>query len=71
MIAYARGGALESVNDGVTGLFFPEQTVESLVAAVEAFEKLQFDPAAARRNSLRFSAANFEAGIRANTLVTA
>ena len=71
VIAYARGGALESVNDGVTGLFFPEQTVESLVDAVEAFEKLQFDPAAARRNSLRFSATNFEAGIRANTLVTA
>ena len=71
VIAYGRGGALESVRDGVTGLFFRQQTVESLLEAVEAFENLPFDPAAARRNSLRFSLANFEAGIRANVMVTA
>jgi glycosyltransferase involved in cell wall biosynthesis len=67
VIAYGRGGALESVNSRVTGLFFSEQTVDSIVNAVEAFEMLDFDPAAARRNSLRFSPPNFEAGIRACT----
>jgi glycosyltransferase involved in cell wall biosynthesis len=71
VIAYGRGGALESIQDRATGLFFPEQTVESLIEAVDAFEGLPFDPAAARRNSLRFSPANFEAGIRANVMVTA
>jgi hypothetical protein len=71
VIAYGRGGALESVADGITGMFFPEQTVESLVDAVEAFEGMQLDPAAARRNSLRFSTANFEAGIREYAMVTA
>jgi glycosyltransferase involved in cell wall biosynthesis len=71
VIAYGRGGALESVANGVTGIFFPEQTVESLVNAVQRFEGVQFDPAAARRNSLRFSTANFEAGIREYLMVTA
>jgi glycosyltransferase involved in cell wall biosynthesis len=71
VIAYGRGGALESIHDRVTGLFFAEQTVESLVEAMETFEILPFDPTAARRNSLRFSQANFEMGIRASVVVTA
>jgi glycosyltransferase involved in cell wall biosynthesis len=38
VIAYGQGGALETVIDGKTGLFFTEQTVDSLCAAVEAFQ---------------------------------
>ena len=38
VIAFARGGALESVEDGVSGLFFDEPTVESLVRSMEIFE---------------------------------
>jgi glycosyltransferase involved in cell wall biosynthesis len=38
VIAYGRGGALEIVADGVTGLFFEEQTVESVMEAVRRFE---------------------------------
>jgi glycosyltransferase involved in cell wall biosynthesis len=38
VIAFARGGALETVKDGVTGIFFREQSVVSLIAAVEEFE---------------------------------
>ncbi len=68
VIAYRRGGALESVNEGITGLFFAEQTAQALVDAVAAFEKLPLDPAAARRNSLRFSLSHFQAGIRAAAL---
>jgi glycosyltransferase involved in cell wall biosynthesis len=68
VIAYGRGGALESVHDGVTGLFFAEQTVESLVKAVQRFEETPFDPAMARRNSLRFTPSRFEDGIRACTI---
>jgi len=39
VIAYGCGGALETVVEGVTGHFFHDQTVESLNAAVEVFEK--------------------------------
>ena len=38
VIAYARGGALETVKEGVTGLFFNQQNIDSLCAAVEKFE---------------------------------
>lgn len=39
VIAYARGGALDTVREGETGLFFREQTVDSLVDAVLRFER--------------------------------
>jgi glycosyltransferase involved in cell wall biosynthesis len=41
VIAYGRGGALETVVDGTTGLFFHEQTPEALLAAVDQFEKIE------------------------------
>jgi len=59
VIAFARGGALDTVIEGGTGLFFREQSVEALMAAVEAFEKQSFDPAAARANAELFSTARF------------
>jgi glycosyltransferase involved in cell wall biosynthesis len=40
VIAYGKGGAVESVIDEVTGLFFSEQTVGSLVDAIQKFEGL-------------------------------
>lgn len=40
VIAYGKGGSLETVNEGKTGLFFKEQTIESLKDAVVRFEKL-------------------------------
>ena len=39
VIAFRKGGALDSVKEGVTGMFFNEQTVESLVKAMDEFEK--------------------------------
>jgi glycosyltransferase involved in cell wall biosynthesis len=39
VIAYREGGALDTVKEGITGLFFDEQTPESLVAAMENFER--------------------------------
>jgi glycosyltransferase involved in cell wall biosynthesis len=38
VIAFARGGAMETVIDGKTGILFREQTVESLIKAVEIME---------------------------------
>jgi glycosyltransferase involved in cell wall biosynthesis len=43
VIAYGKGGALETVRHRETGYLFPEQTADSLAAAVESFEELEFD----------------------------
>ena len=40
VIAYGQGGALETVRDGGTGLFFAEQTTESLVEVVQKFDQI-------------------------------
>ena len=39
VIAYREGGALDTVKENVTGLFFNEQTPESLIAAMDTFEQ--------------------------------
>lgn len=39
VLAFGRGGALETVVDGETGLFFSEQTAESLCGCIERFER--------------------------------
>jgi len=38
VIAYRDGGALDTVKDGVTGIFFDEQTPDSLIKAMDHFE---------------------------------
>jgi len=42
VIAYGRGGALETVIDGRTGIFFRDQTSASVIDAVKRFEKFSF-----------------------------
>jgi glycosyltransferase involved in cell wall biosynthesis len=64
VIAFARGGALDTVIEGLTGLFFREQSVEALMAAVAQFEQLSFEPTIARRNAERFSARRFRQELR-------
>ncbi|GAB4502302.1 MAG: hypothetical protein Fur0035_18500 [Anaerolineales bacterium] len=61
VIAYGKGGALETVVDGVTGLFFYEQSVAALCRAVEQFENRAqvFSPHLIRQNSERFSEQRF------------
>ena len=59
VIAYGRGGALETVVDGETGLFFREPTPESLAQTVLEFEDSRFEPAAIRAHALRFDRAVF------------
>lgn len=66
VIAFKRGGALETVVDGVTGVFFPDQTPASVVEAVTDFERLPaFDPAVLRANAERFSQQAFDQRFRA------
>jgi glycosyltransferase involved in cell wall biosynthesis len=60
VIAYAAGGALDTVIEGRTGLFFREPAPEALGAAVEQLEALTFDPARIRRHAERFGRPLFE-----------
>jgi glycosyltransferase involved in cell wall biosynthesis len=61
VIGYGHGGTTETVVDGRTGLLFPEQTSESIVAAVEAFENgsRTFDSGAIRAHAEQFSPERF------------
>ncbi len=61
VIAYGKGGALETVISEKTGMFFHEKSVESLNLAVREFEKNedQFDPNKIMENANRFSKQNF------------
>ena len=60
VIAFGKGGALETVKDGETGLFFHEQTVESLCHAIEEFEGRNWESENCRANATRFSSRQFE-----------
>jgi len=75
VVAYGRGGVLETVQglitgdllnvEGATGIFFGEQTVESLVQAVEFFESVEsrFSPTFIRDSVERFDASRFKSEI--------
>jgi glycosyltransferase involved in cell wall biosynthesis len=55
VIAYGRGGALDTVIPGVTGEFFYEQTADALLAQLK-----QFDPSKYDSRKIRAHAANFD-----------
>lgn len=59
VIAFAGGGALDTVAPGETGEFFTDQSAESLRAVVDRFDAAAYDPAACRRQAERFSTAQF------------
>jgi glycosyltransferase involved in cell wall biosynthesis len=61
VIAFGKGGSLETVLEGVTGLFFQEQTVESLREAITRFESSHFDPVQIRAHAEGFSEVRFRA----------
>ena len=64
VIAYAAGGALESVIKGKTGIFFYEQTPEALIAAIKTFERLEFDPVRIRKHAEKFDVEVFKRKIK-------
>jgi glycosyltransferase involved in cell wall biosynthesis len=55
VVALARGGALETVNDGETGVLFGEATAESLADALRRMNTLSFDSGRIRASAERFS----------------
>ena len=77
VIAYARGGALETVcgfypdesiaPESSTGIFFREQSVDSMVEAIQAFEAVEslFSPRVIRAQAERFDVSCFRSKMRA------
>jgi len=64
VIALNRGGSLDSMKKGVTGIFFNEQTVESLSDAIERFEKHTFDPKQIRKHAEEFDVEKFKVKVK-------
>ncbi len=63
VLAYGKGGALDTIEPGKTGLFFRDQTIESLIDGVERMNAWapHFDPDVALASASRFSPENFDA----------
>ena len=66
VIAFRKGGLLETVVDDETGLFFDEQSVSSLQAALNQFMNRSepWDTSAIRRHAEKFSKTNFQSAIK-------
>lgn len=63
VIAFGRGGALETIVPGETGLFFDRQGPESLLAALEEAAGRTWNPARIRANAERFRPQGFVDGM--------
>ncbi len=59
VIAFGQGGALDSIRDGETGIFFAEQSVESMRDAVHRFEAMTWNRAIIRDHARQFSQGEF------------
>jgi glycosyltransferase involved in cell wall biosynthesis len=64
-LAFARGGARDTVIPGETGLLIPEQTVDAVIDAIESAERMAWDPARIRANAERFRPEAFRTRYRA------
>jgi glycosyltransferase involved in cell wall biosynthesis len=64
VIAYGKGGSLDIVQDGESGVLFYKQDVESVVEAIKKSEKQTFLPGTLRRKSKRFDKSLFITKIR-------
>ena len=64
VIAYQAGGALETIKEGVTGLFFKEQTPEHLIKALKGFKSADFNPQLIREKAMEFDEERFKESIK-------
>ena len=59
VVAYGEGGALETVKENVSGVFFRKPSPEFLMEAVARAEKMPWDAGKIRAQALNFSRENF------------
>ena len=65
VIAYGKGGTLETVVENKTGVFFQEQSSQKIKEAVIRFEKIQFEPKTIHAHAMKFSKQRFENEMKA------
>src|SRR3989338_9225650 len=63
VIAYRAGGAMETIKEGETGLFFDEQTVDSLAYAVKNFDFKKFKPENCKKQAEKFDVSVFKSNM--------
>lgn len=66
VVAYGKGGALETVVEGVTGLFFKEPSAESLARTLQRFQNTSFSAATIQQHAKRFNTDRFKSKIMKN-----
>lgn len=66
VVAYRNGGATETIADGVTGVFFDDQTEESLLGAVETCAARTWNGDAIRAKAEEFSVQRFLDGLESS-----
>ena len=59
VIAFGAGGALDTIVEGQTGIFFREPKVEALIAAIHSLDPDDIDPRACVENAARFDVSIF------------
>jgi glycosyltransferase involved in cell wall biosynthesis len=64
VIAFGKGGVLETVNENRTGVFFHEQNADAIIDAVSRFEELSFDYSEIRKYAEQFSEERFKQKIK-------
>jgi glycosyltransferase involved in cell wall biosynthesis len=64
-IAYRGGGAVETIVEGLTGVFFDRENVEDLAAAILRFERVDWSPVTLRRHAENFGIDVFQFRLRA------
>ena len=65
VVAYRAGGAIETVVEGVTGVFFDEPSVDSVAAAMESVNKMDIDPQRIRAHAETFGYDRFRLEMKA------
>jgi glycosyltransferase involved in cell wall biosynthesis len=66
VVAYGRGGAIETVAKGLSGVFFEKQTVEDISAAVRSLGDIEIDPEKIAAHARRFGRDQFFQKMRAH-----
>jgi glycosyltransferase involved in cell wall biosynthesis len=63
VIAFKGGGALDYVLPGKTGIFFEEQTIDSLAQVLQSFDEHGYNPATLRAHAMRYDSSVFKQAI--------
>lgn len=64
VIAFKGGGAMEIIQEGITGEFFSQQSVSSLIRVLKTFDETRYNRKSLRENAKRFSFSHFEKSLK-------